>query len=418
MPTNDKVSSLRRAESIVKDRLPMMVVEYRDEAFGAKGYLVIDMLVNGVAGGGCRMKKGVTAEEMTKLAQTMTRKFTLIEPHLGGAKCGIDFDPGRPEYVLVMLRFFEFIKPFLYNCYVTGADLNTNEHEVIACARGIGLPCPQFALAKSLGNEERRIRRFLEGINLPVAGRSNMLMNDAATGYGIVAAAQRAVPGHDLRDCAVAIQGFGNVGSSVAKFLYDCGAKIQALSDRFGTVYCKEGLDIDLLLSRRDERTKAIFPVLRNGDHRPNGYELTDDREAIYELGEDLFIPVADSGIITEANFRRIKARYVVCGANDPFMPADIEHRLFELGKMVVPDFIANAGTAALYNTLMWEEGPFSVESLRNSIEQQIGRAADEALSRSATEQISPRAAAEIIAAEKINSYPERYQTTFSRRCQ
>lgn len=400
---------------IMSDRQPMLVIEYRDERFDAKGYLVIDMLVNGVAGGGCRMKKGVTREEMITLAQTMTRKLTLVDPPLGGAKCGIDFDPMRPEKLLVMQRFFEYLKSFLFNCYVTGSDLNTNESEIIACTRAIGLPCPQYALAKSFGNPEQRIRRFFEGIKLAVDSRGHMLMNDAATGFGIRAAAQRAVPGHDLRGCSVAIQGFGNVGGSVAKFVFESGAKVVAISDRFGTVYCEKGLDVELLLAMRDERTKAVFPELFKAEYRPAQYELIADTEAIYAFGEDLFIPVADSGIINESNYRKIKARYLVCGANAPFAEADLEEKLFGLGKVVVPDFIANAGTAALYNSLMKEEGPVSVASLRKSIEAQIGQATDEALQKSLAEKISPRVAAETIAAEKINAYPAKYLTAISK---
>ena len=401
---------------IVNDREPILVIEYRDERFDARGYLVIDMLVNGVAGGGCRMKKGVTREEMITLAQTMTRKFTLIDPPIGGAKCGIDFDPTRPEKLLVMQRFFEYIQSFLFNCYVTGSDLNTNENEIIACMRGIGLPCPQYAFAKSLGNPEQRIRRFFEGINLAVDHRGQMLMNDAATGFGIRAAAQRAVPEHDLRGCSVAIQGFGNVGGSVAKFVYESGAKVVAISDRFGTVYCENGLDVELLLALRDERTKAVFPVLLKAEQRPPHYELLADTEAVYAFGDDLFIPVADSGIINESNYRKIKARYLVCGANAPFAEAQLEEKLFALGKVVVPDFIANAGTAALYNTLLKEEGLVSVAGLRKRIEAQIGAATDEALQKSAVEKISPRVAAEIIAAEKINAYPAKYLTAISRK--
>lgn len=403
---------------IVKDRQPLLVIEYRDERFEAKGWLVIDMLVNGVAGGGCRMKQGVTAEEMITLAQTMTRKFTLIDPPIGGAKCGIDFDPTRPEKLLVMQRFFEYIQSFLFNCYVTGADLNTNESEVIACMRSIGLPCPQYALANSVGDPEQRIRRFFEGINLSVDNRGHMLMNDAATGFGIRAAAQRAVPNHDLRGSSVAIQGFGNVGGSVAKVMFESGAKIVAISDRFGTVYCEKGLDVELLLAMRDERTKAVFPELFKAEYRPAQYELIAETEAIYAFGDDLFIPVADSGVINESNYRKIKARYLVCGANAPFTNVELEEKLFAMGKVVVPDFIANAGTAALYNTLMKEERPVNVASLRKSIEMQIGNAADEALRKSAAEKISPRVAAEMIASEKINAYPAQYLTAISKKWQ
>lgn len=403
-------------DSLVRDREPMLVIDYRDDKFEATGYLVIDMLVNGVAGGGCRMKKGLTRAEMITLAETMTRKFTLLEPHLGGAKCGLDFDPTRPEKLIVMQRFFDYIRSFLFNCYVTGADLNTNEHEIIACTKAIGLPCPQYALAKSLGNEEYRIKRFYEGINLAVNGHVNMVMNDAATGFGICAATQRAVAPRPLRECSVAIQGFGNVGGSVAKFLYDGGARIEALCDRFGTIYCKEGLDIDFLLSRRDERTKAVFPALHRTGACPANYELLADTEAIYAFGEDLFIPVADSGIINEKNCQRIRAHHIICGANAPFSSREVEEKLFQSGKTVVPDFIANAGTAALYNSLMNEDGAISVPRLRQSIEDQISRATAEALEKSRREKVSPRRAAELIAAEKIDAYPSRFLTTIAKR--
>lgn len=414
--SDPRIAGLAASARVASDRLPVMVVEYHDARFGARAYLVIDMLVNGVAGGGCRLKKGVTAEEMTKLAQTMTRKFTLTEPHIGGAKLGIDFDPARPEKLLVMQRVFEFYQAFLHNCYVTGADLNTNESEIVACTHAIGLPCPQYALARSLGNTERRIARFFEGINLAVDELGTMVLNAAATGYGVCIAAQRALQPQDLRGCSVALQGFGNVGSGLAKFLADRGAKIQAVSDRFGTIYCKQGLDIGLLLARRDERTKAVFPALKAATDRPTSYEFIAEPDAIYEMADDLFLPVADSGLITEKNYRKIKAKYIVCGSNDPFAPADLEERLFELGKVVVPDFIANAGTAALYHTLIRGEGPVILTEVLASIEQQIGQATDEALQKAKADKISPRRAAEIIATEKINTYPAYYPTTISKR--
>lgn len=402
--------------NVVKDRQPIVVIEWEDEQFEARGWLVVDMLVNRVAGGGTRMKNGVTANEMIKLAQTMTLKFTLTDPHIGGAKCGIDFDPTRPEKLIVMQRFYQYIKPFLMNCYVTGADLNTNEDEIIACTRSLGLSCPQFALAKSLGDEDRRIRRFFEGIHLPIDPQGKMLMNNAATGFSIYVATKRALQPETLRGKKIAIQGFGNVGSCCAKFLADDGACIQAISDRYGTVYCHTGLNIEFLFSCRDEKSKTIFQALQNLKDRPASYELINDPAAIYQFGEDVFIPAADSEIITIENYQTIKAKYLVCGANDPFKPADIEERMFAGGRIVVPDFIANAGTAALYHTLIKGDGPVTVPALLSSLEKQIASATDAALQKSISERISPRAAAELLAEEQIKSYPESYVTALAKR--
>jgi len=404
------------AGNVVKDRQPIVVIEWEDEQLEARGWLVIDMLVNRVAGGGTRMKIGVTAEEMIKLAQTMTLKFTLTDPHIGGAKCGIDYDPTRPDKLIVMQRFYQYIKPFLMNCYVTGADLNTNEDEVIACTRSLGLSCPQYALAKSLGDEARRVRRFFEGIHLPIDSQGKMLMNTAATGFSIYVATKRALLPETLHGKKIAIQGFGNVGGCCAKFLSDDGACIQAISDRYGTVYCQTGLNIPLLLSCRDERSKTVFRNLVSLKDRPANYELINNPEAIYQFGDDVFIPVADSEIITPENFQSIKAKYLICGANDPFKPADIEERMFALGHVVVPDFIANAGTAALYHTLIKGDGPVTVPALLQNLEKQIAGATDAALQKSTSEKISPRAAAELLAEEKIKYYPESYVTALAKR--
>jgi glutamate dehydrogenase (NAD(P)+) len=403
-------------ESTVKDREPLLVIEWHDPQLDARGWLVIDMLVNGVAGGGTRMKKGVTPEEMIKLAQTMTLKFTLTDPHIGGAKCGIDYDPTRPDKLLVMQRFYDYIKPFLMNCYVTGADLNTNEDEIIACTRSLGISCPQFALAKSLGDEERRIRRFFEGIHLPVDPQGKMLMNAAATGYSIYIAAKRALQPQSVRGSKIAIQGFGNVGSCAAKFLADDGACIQAISDRDGTVYCKTGLNVDLLLAHRDEKSKTFFHAVQKIDGGPADYEFIPEPNEILKFGDEVFIPAADSEIITPENYQNLKARHLVCGANDPFKPAQIEERLFAAGRVVVPDFIANAGTAVLYHTLIKGDGPVTVPALLQSLEAHIGRATDEALQKSRREKISPRSAAVAIAEEKIQSYSERHLTATAQR--
>jgi glutamate dehydrogenase (NAD(P)+) len=402
--------------NVVKDRQPILVVEWVDELLEARGWLVIDMLVNHVAGGGTRVKSGLTADEMIKLAQTMTLKFTLTDPHIGGAKCGLDIDPDRPDKLIVMQRFYDYIKPFLLSCYVTGPDLNTNEEEVIACTRSLGVSCPQYALAKSLGDEDRRVRRFFEGIHLPIDPQGKVLMNAAATGFSIYVSAKRALQPETLRGKRIAIQGFGNVGSSCAKFMADDGARIEAISDRFGTVYCESGLDIEYLLSCRDEKSKTVFQILQNLKDRPPNYELIADTGAIYQFGEDILIPAADSEIITNENYRSIKARYLVCGANDPFNPADIEDRMFAMGRVVIPDFIANAGTAALYHTLIKGEGPVTVPALLCILEKQIAKATDEALQKSKSEKVSPRLAAELLAEEKIKSYPESYVTALAKR--
>jgi glutamate dehydrogenase (NAD(P)+) len=394
----------------------MLVVDYEDEIFGAKGYLVIDMLVNGVAGGGIRMRQGVTANDVTKLAQVMTLKFTLVEPNIGGAKCGIDYDYRRPDKLIVMQRFVDFIKPFLRTCYVTGADLNTNEDEVISCMRSVHIDCPQYALARRMGNEAKRVARFNTGIHLPLPGPGNIRLNAAATGHSIFAAAKAALPEQTTSGRTVAIQGFGNVGGSAAKFFFEDGATVVAVSDRDGVIYCRDGLDVNLLLSKRDDKYKLVFSNLLKDHDRPRNYEFFSNPDDILDVDAEIFVPAADSELITEKNYRRVKAKLISCGANDPFRPPDLEERFFEMGTLVIPDFIANAGTAILYHELIQGKAKLALDDLLGRIDQRVQTAVREALAVSKSEGISPRVAAERIAREKIDEYPSKYITTVTRR--
>ena len=106
---------------------PQIVLEWSDAPTGAKGWLVINSLRGGAAGGGTRMRKGVTLEEVTYLAKTMELKFAFSGPPIGGAKSGIAFDPQDPRRNEVLRRWFEAIRPYLTSCYGTGGDVNVDE---------------------------------------------------------------------------------------------------------------------------------------------------------------------------------------------------------------------------------------------------------------------------------------------------
>ena len=84
----------------------LLTLNWRDPITSARGYLAMDVQINGLAAGGCRVRPGLTAEEIVRLAQTMTRKFTLFEIPIGGGKCGLDYDPAAPDMPDVLARFF------------------------------------------------------------------------------------------------------------------------------------------------------------------------------------------------------------------------------------------------------------------------------------------------------------------------
>ena len=127
-----------------ENKAPEIVFEWHDAETPAKGWVVINSLRGGAAGGGTRMRKGLDRREVESLAKTMEVKFSVSGPAIGGAKSGIDFDPADPRKDGVLRRWYKAVTPLLKTYYGTGGDLNVDEvHEVIPITESYGLWHPQ-----------------------------------------------------------------------------------------------------------------------------------------------------------------------------------------------------------------------------------------------------------------------------------
>jgi glutamate dehydrogenase (NAD(P)+) len=147
-----------------------------------------------------------------------------------------------------------------------------------------------------------------------------------------MAANERKVP---LRDLRVAVQGFGNAGSIAAELLHADGARVVAVSDRQGSIYHQDGLDIPAVVRfkhENKEKTVVGFP----------GAEKLGPQDVL-TVACDALIPAATEGQITEANARKVQAQFVIEAANGPTTP-EADRILFERDIVVVPDILANAG--------------------------------------------------------------------------
>ena len=96
-----------------ESKKPEIVFEWSDPETEAEGWVVINSLRGGAAGGGTRMRKGLDKREVESLAKTMEVKFTVSGPAIGGAKSGINFDPNDPRKPGVLMRWFAAVKPLL-----------------------------------------------------------------------------------------------------------------------------------------------------------------------------------------------------------------------------------------------------------------------------------------------------------------
>ena len=145
-----------------------------------------------------------------------------------------------------------------------------------------------------------------------------------------MAANERKVP---IRDMRVAVQGFGNAGSISAELLHGDGASIVAVSDRQGSIYNKDGLDIPAVVRFKEKHKTVVgFP----------GAEKMGPQDVL-TVACDALIPAATEGQITEANARKVQAQFVIEAANGPTTP-EADRILFERDIVVVPDILANAG--------------------------------------------------------------------------
>jgi len=127
-----------------ENKRPEIVFEWSDSETEAEGWVVINSLRGGAAGGGTRMRVGLDKREVESLAKTMEVKFTVAGPPIGGAKSGINFNPNDPRKAGVLNRWYKAVSPLLKNYYGTGGDLNVEEVlEVIPITEKFGVWHPQ-----------------------------------------------------------------------------------------------------------------------------------------------------------------------------------------------------------------------------------------------------------------------------------
>ncbi|MBI4600117.1 Glu/Leu/Phe/Val dehydrogenase [Candidatus Uhrbacteria bacterium] len=281
------------------------------------GYCVIDNTVRGPGKGGIRMTPSVTEEEVFRLARAMTLKNALADIPFGGAKSGICCDPKRmtPKEKKEVIQWFAYaLKPFLMSKYIAGPDVNTTEQEM------------QWFV------EAVKNRKAATGKPKKLKGLPHEL---GSTGYGVAIAAREALAFSNIpiQGARVAIEGYGNVGTFVHKFLSEWGVLVVAVSDSRGTLYNALGLPYKKLMMTK-KRTGSVVND-PSGEKRAGG--------DIFELDVDVLVPAALPDVITDENADRVKASIIVQGANIP-MKEHIEEILHRRGVLIVPDFVANAG--------------------------------------------------------------------------
>lgn len=351
-----------------ENKRPEIVFEWKDAETEAEGWVVINSLRGGAAGGGTRMRVGLDKREVESLAKTMEVKFTVAGPAIGGAKSGINFDPKDPRKEGVLKRWFAAVSPLLKNYYGTGGDLNVDEiHEVIPITESCGVWHPQEGVFNGhfqpkeaqkmnrIGQLQRGVLKVIEDETLTPDVDRKFVVADMITGYGVSESIRHyfSLWGGDVKDKKVIVQGWGNVGSAAAYYLSLNGAKIVGIIDRVGGIIKEDGLSF--------EEVKTLFLSKNGNELKSDGMLSFDEVNArIWSTPADVFIPCAGSRMFSEENLNQLLAaglQVISSGANVPFADQEIFFgpiaEKADANLSLIPDFIANCGMARVFAYLM-----------------------------------------------------------------
>ena len=351
-----------------EEKKPEIVFEWKDKKTEAEGWVVINSLRGGAAGGGTRMRKGLDKHEVESLAKTMEVKFTVSGPPIGGAKSGINFDPADPRKKEVLERWYKVVMPLLKNYYGTGGDLNIDEiHEVIPITEGYGLWHPQEGVINGhyqarenerihqIGQLRYGVSKVLEDLTYTPDIKRKYKVADMITGYGVSESIRHfyEIWGGEIKGKRAIIQGWGNVAAAAGYYLAQQGVKVVGIIDRVGGLINPEGFS--------EEEVATLF------NNRVNNTLVSDQlisfeeaNEKIWNMGAEIFVPAAASRLVKQQEVDQMIAsgmEVIACGANVPFADKEIffgsimEHADNHLA--VIPDFIANCGMARVFAYLM-----------------------------------------------------------------
>lgn len=380
---------LRQPERELTVSVPVEMDDGRIEVF--TGHRVQYSSVRGPCKGGIRYHQDVTLDEVKALAAWMTWKCAVVNIPYGGAKGGVRCDPFKmstQEVRRLTRRYTVMIMPIIGGRRdVPAPDVNTG-------ADTMGWIMDTVSMF-----EGRTVMDIVTGKPIELGGS---LGRREATGRGVMISTIQLLKklGKNPKDTTVVVQGFGNVGSVAAELISQKGCKIVAVSDVTGGFYNSNGLDIPDMLKYVETSENHLLEGYKKG-----GTEKISNEELLL-LDADCLIPAALENQITEKNADKIKAKYIIEGANGPTTPeADkiLEHK----GSIVVPDVLANSG-GVVVSYFEWVQDIqaffWDVDQVNESLEKIIVKSFDEVWSISQDKKVDMRIAAYMIAVRRVAS--------------
>ena len=353
------------------------------------GYRVQHNAARGPYKGGVRYHPAADLDEVRALAALMTWKTALLDIPYGGAKGGVQCDPTTmsvEEKERLTRRYTLMISYILgVNRDIPAPDVNTDAQTMAW-------------MMDAYSSRYGYTPAIVTGKPVELGGSYG---REAATGRGVVYCLQEAAAdlGIELQDATVAIQGFGNVGSWVARLIGETGCRVVAVSDVRGGVHRGAGIDVQALY----DHVGATGSVVEGP-----GTEAISN-EDLLELEVDVLIPAALDRVINDGNVDRVRARTIVEAANHPVTPA-ADAALQDRGVVVIPDILANAGGVTV-SYLEWvqniQQFRWDEDHVNEELRKKMGDAWRNVHSRATVDAVPLRLAAFAIAVERVTRAAE-----------
>jgi glutamate dehydrogenase/leucine dehydrogenase len=348
------------------------------------GYRVQHSIARGPSKGGIRFHPGVTLDEVKALAMWMTWKCAVVNIPFGGAKGGITVDPkalSMDENERLTRRYTSEI------AIVLGHDRDIPAPDVYTTPQHMAWIMDTFSMTQGYST-----LGVVTGKPIPLGGSAG---RNEATAEGCFVTIDEAAKRMrlSLKGATAAVQGYGNAGMHVARFLEEAGVKVLAVSDSKGGIYDKKGLRMELVNAAKTKKgsvTAAAGQKISNAE--------------LLELPVDILVPAALEGAITRANAARIKAKIIAEAANGPTTP-DADDILRSNGTVVIPDILANAGGVTV-SYFEWVQDLYSffwdADVVRNHLERSLRRAYEDVAETARRHDTNLRTGALILAVGRV----------------
>lgn len=368
---------LKEPIRVLKVRIPVKMDDGSTKVFTAYRAQHNDAV--GPTKGGVRFHPDVTEDEVKALSMWMTLKCGIVDLPFGGGKGGIVCDPRQMSMGELERLSRGYVRAI---SQIVGPTKDIPAPDVYTNAQIMAWMMDEYSQMDAFNSPG-----FITGKPLVLGGSQG---RERATAEGVTIVIQEAAKkrGIDIKGARVVIQGFGNAGSFLAKFMNDLGAKVIGISDAYGALYDPDGLDIDYLIDRRD--SFGTVTTL---------FENTITNKELLELDCDILVPAAIENQITAENAHNIKASIVVEAANGP-TTAEATKILSERGILLVPDVLASAGgvTVSYFEWVQNNQGYYwSEKEVREKLHKKMVDAFENIYTTAQTRNIDMRLAAYMV---------------------